>query len=166
MPDDNLRYDLMVQDALRSVVGRALSYAAKYGLTGDHHFYVTFRTDDPGAQVPPRLRERYPNEMTIVLQHQFWDLEVRDDDFSVTLSFGDVPEKLTVPYTAVVAFADPSVQFGLQFDVGDTEAVPETAEAEEPGAEAAANHADSGPRAQDGPSENVVPLDTFRKKST
>ncbi len=164
MPDDNLRYDLMVQDALRSVVGRALNYAAKHGLTGDHHFYVTFRTDDPGARVPPRLRERYPNEMTIVLQHQFWDLEVRDHDFSVTLSFGDVPEKLTVPYTAVVAFADPSVQFGLQFDVGDTEAVAETAEDDDP--DAAANHADSGPRELDGPSENVVPLDTFRKKST
>jgi hypothetical protein len=118
--NDGLRYDRMVEDALLSVVHRSLSFAAENGLPGEHHFYITFRTDHPGVQIPDQLHERYPGEMTIILQYQFWDLEVRDDDFSVTLSFSDVPEKLTIPFEAVAAFADPSVRFGLQFDVGDS----------------------------------------------
>ncbi len=157
MPEDELRYDQMVEEALRSVVGQALSFAAKHGLPGNHHFYITFRTDDPDAKVPARLRERYPGEMTIVLQYQFWDLMVGEDEFSVTLSFGDVPETLTVPYRAVVAFADPSVQFGLQFDVGKGEKAAEI--------EGAANGA-AEPQEAGVQSENVVPLDTFRKKTT
>ncbi len=117
--ENALRYDRMVEDALLSVVHRSLTYAAENGLPGEHHFYITFRTDHPGVDIPNHLRERYPGEMTIILQYQFWDLEVGDDIFSVTLSFSDVPEKLTIPFDAVAAFADPSVRFGLQFDVGE-----------------------------------------------
>jgi len=118
MADNELRYDRMVEDALRSVVSRALKHAAEHGLFGDHHFYITFLTDHPGVVMPDHLRSHYPNEMTIVLQHQFWDLEVGPESFGVTLSFANQPERLTVPYVAVSAFADPSVRFGLQFDVG------------------------------------------------
>jgi hypothetical protein len=118
MADNELRYDRMVEDALRSVVSRALKHAAERGLSGDHHFYITFLTDHPGVAMPDHLRGHYPSEMTIVLQHQFWGLEVGPEAFGVTLSFANQPERLTVPYAAVTAFADPSVRFGLQFDVG------------------------------------------------
>lgn len=118
MADNELRYDRMVEDALRSVVSRALRHAAERGLSGDHHFYITFLTDHPGVAMPDHLRSHYPSEMTIVLQHQFWGLEVGPEAFGVTLSFANEPERLTVPYAAVTAFADPSVRFGLQFDVG------------------------------------------------
>ena len=121
MADDELRYDRMVEDALRSVVARALSQIAERGLPGDHHFYITFQTDHPEVAIPDHLRARYPSEMTIVLQHQFWGLEVGRDAFGVTLSFANAPERLTVPFESVVAFADPSVRFGLQFDVGSDE---------------------------------------------
>ena len=124
MADNELRYDRMVEDALRSVVSRALSHAAERGLSGDHHFYITFLTNHPGVVIPDHLRSHYPNEMTIVLQHQFWGLEVGPEAFGVTLSFANEPERLTVPYTAVSAFADPSVRFGLQFDVGTGEFKP------------------------------------------
>jgi hypothetical protein len=121
MADDGLRYERMVEDALRSVVGRALSHVAERGLPGDHHFYITFQTDHPEVVMPDHLRARYPSEMTIILQHQFWGLEVGRAAFGVTLSFANVPERLTVPFESVVAFADPSVRFGLQFDVGSDE---------------------------------------------
>ena len=121
MADDELRYDRMVEDALRSVVSKALSQVAERGLSGDHHFYITFRTDHPDLVIPDQLRARYPSEMTIVLQHQFWGLEVGPDAFGITLSFSNVPEHLTIPFESVVAFADPSVRFGLQFDVGADE---------------------------------------------
>jgi hypothetical protein len=121
MGEEGLRYDAMVEQALRSVVRRALSYAAERGLPGDHHFYVSFRTNDPGVDIPAQLRSRYPNEMTIVLQHQFWGLDVGEEAFGVTLSFSDVPERLTIPYSAISAFADPSVRFGLQFDSSQAE---------------------------------------------
>jgi uncharacterized protein len=116
MGEDGLRYDAMVESALRGVVRRALSYAAERGLPGDHHFYVSFHTNHPGVDIPAQLRARYPNEMTIVLQHQFWGLDVGEEAFGVTLSFSDVPERLTIPFSAISAFADPSVRFGLQFD--------------------------------------------------
>ncbi|MDX1426062.1 MAG: ClpXP protease specificity-enhancing factor SspB [Kiloniellales bacterium] len=116
MGEDGLRYDAMVDGALRSVVRRALGYAAERGLPGDHHFYISFQTTHPGVDIPAQLRERYPNEMTIVLQHQFWGLDVGEESFGVTLSFSDVPERLTIPFAAISAFADPSVRFGLQFD--------------------------------------------------
>jgi hypothetical protein len=121
MGEEGLRYDAMVEQALRGVVRRALSYAAERGLPGDHHFYVSFRTNDPGVDIPAQLRTRYPHEMTIVLQHQFWGLDVGEEAFGVTLSFSDVPERLTIPFSTISAFADPSVKFGLQFDSGQAE---------------------------------------------
>jgi uncharacterized protein len=117
MPTDHLRYDLLAQQALRGVVQRVLSDAAKNGLPGDHHFYISFDTRMPGVRISPRLREKYPEEMTIVLQHQFWDLIVAEHGFEVGLSFNGVPERLVVPYEAIKGFFDPSVQFALQFEV-------------------------------------------------
>ncbi len=175
MPEDGLKYDRMVEQALRSVVRRSLSYAAENGLPGEHHFYITFRTDDPGTQIPPSLREQFPEEMTIVLQYQFWDLEVTEEGFSVTLSFGEAPRKLIVPFPAVVAFADPSVQFGLQFETANgAPATPQSgSEAEDAGPENPAKAAPAEPRAEQpageeatAPTENVVSFDSFRKKST
>jgi hypothetical protein len=113
---DQIRYDLLTQQALRDVVRRVLADTAKKGLPGEHHFYITFDTDADGVRIPPRLREQFPENMTIILQHQFWDLKVADEEFEVGLSFGGIPEKLTVPFAAITAFFDPSVQFGLQFE--------------------------------------------------
>jgi hypothetical protein len=119
MQKDLIRYDLLVQEALKGVVRKVLGDAARDGLPGDHHFYVSFRTDLPGVRVSSRLREKYPEEMTIVLQHQFWDLGITEHAFEVGLSFSGVPERLLVPYEAVTGFFDPSVQFGLKFEVKD-----------------------------------------------
>jgi hypothetical protein len=116
MAKDWLRYDRLVEDALRSVVRRALLEVAASGLPGDHHFYLTFHTQDPGVSLSPALRGQYPKEMTIVLQHQFWGLDVTEDNFTVKLSFGGVRETLVIPFQSVVSFADPSVKFGLQFE--------------------------------------------------
>jgi hypothetical protein len=116
MPTDHIRYDLLVQEALRGVVQRILADAAKNGLPGEHHFYVSFDTRAPGVRISSRLREKYPDEMTVVLQHQFWDLIVGDEAFEVGLSFNGVPERLAVPYQAIKGFVDPSVQFALQFE--------------------------------------------------
>jgi uncharacterized protein len=117
MPVDHIRYDLLTQDALRSVIRTVLADAAVKGLPGEHHFFVTFDTRADGVRISPRLKASYPDEMTIVLQHQFWDLTVGDDDFEVGLAFNGVPERLHIPLRAVKAFLDPSVQFGLQFAV-------------------------------------------------
>ncbi len=170
MARNELRYDSMVEEALRGVVGKALTHVAKHGLPGEHHFYITFRTDDPGVIIPDHLRQRYPGEMTIVLQHQFWGLEVGRNEFSVTLTFADTPEQLTVPYAAVVAFADPSVRFGLQFDVSEGQGKAGqgktgTGEPATGGAnETTPAPADTAaPAVADG-SENVVPIDSFRRK--
>ena len=119
MSVDHIRYDLLTQQALRAVVRRVLSDVAKVGaLPGEHHFYVTFDTRAPGVKLSSRMREQYPEEMTIVLQHQFWDLVVTDAHFEVGLSFNGITEKLYVPLEAIKGFFDPSVQFGLQFDTG------------------------------------------------
>jgi len=115
MPDQ-IRYDLLTQQALRGVVRAVLANAACKGLPGEHHFYIAFDTNAEGVRMPDRLRAQYPEEMTIILQHQFWDLKVSDDEFEVGLSFGGVPAKLVVPFEAVKGFFDPSVQFGLQFE--------------------------------------------------
>jgi hypothetical protein len=115
MPVDHLRYDILAQEALRGLVRKVLTDASKKGLPGEHHFFITFDTRSDGVKLSPRLREQYPEEMTIVLQHQFWDLKVTDELFEVGLSFGGVPEKLVVPLEAITGFADPSVQFALQF---------------------------------------------------
>lgn len=124
MSVDHIRYDLLAQDALRSVVRRVLVDVARTGLPGDHHFYISFDTRAPGVRLSQRMREKYPEEMTIVLQHQFWDLIVTDTTFEVGLSFGGIPERLLVPFTALKGFFDPSVKFGLQFEIasGDAEA--------------------------------------------
>jgi uncharacterized protein len=113
---DHIRYDLLTQEALRGVVRTVLSDAAKNGLPGDHHFFVTFDTCAEGVRVSQRMRAQYPKEMTIILQHQFWDLAVSEDSFEVGLSFGGVPERLSIPFAAVKGFFDPSVKFGLQFE--------------------------------------------------
>jgi hypothetical protein len=111
-----IRYDLQVQDALRSVVRKVLAETARDGLPGEHHFYITFRTQAAGVRLSQRLREQYPEEMTIILQYQFWDLRVEDAGFEVGLHFKNVPERLYVPYEAISGFYDPSVQFGLKFE--------------------------------------------------
>ena len=116
MPNDLIRYDLLVQNALRGVVRKVLMDVVRDGLPGSHHFYISFRTDEPRTRVSERLREKYPEEMTIVLQHEFWDLVVNDRGFEVGLSFSKIPERLFVPYEAITAFFDPSVQFGLKFE--------------------------------------------------
>jgi hypothetical protein len=113
--EEAFRYDKMVERALRGVVRQALNEVVEDGLVEDHHFYITFYTEHPGVKLPDYLKERYPGEMTIVLQHQFYDLEVDEDRFSVMLSFNNVPERLTIPLSAVTIFADPSVNFALQF---------------------------------------------------
>ncbi|MCB5177162.1 MULTISPECIES: SspB family protein [Microvirga] len=118
---DLIRYDLLVQDALRGVVRKVLVDTAKDGLPGEHHFYISFRTDFPGVRLSNRLREKYPQEMTIVLQHQFWDLGVTEHAFEIGLSFSGVPERLLVPFDSLTGFFDPSVQFGLKFDSPDDE---------------------------------------------
>ncbi len=117
MPVDHIRYDLLTQDALRSVIRVVLADVALKGLPGDHHFYITFDTRVDGVRLSARLKAAYPEEMTIVLQHQFWDLAVGNEDFDVGLAFNGIPERLHVPFRAVKAFMDPSVQFGLQFAV-------------------------------------------------
>ena len=133
MTQDLIRYDVLVQDALRGVVRKILSEVAQTGLPGQHHFYISFDTQHPGVRLSSRIRARYPEEMTIVLQHQFWDLTVTDHGFEVGLSFSGIPEKLLVPFVAVKGFFDPSVQFGLQFEVArEGEAKGETKPAEAP----------------------------------
>lgn len=119
MARDSLQYDKMVENALRGVVRQALASVVDQCLPGNHHFYLTFRTNHPDVEIADRLHAQYPQEMTIVLQHQFWGLEVNDEYFVVNLSFSNVPERLKVPYAALVSFVDPSVKFGLQFQVQD-----------------------------------------------
>jgi hypothetical protein len=169
MPVDHIRYDLLAQAALRGVVRTVLADAAKNGLPGDHHFKITFATGAPGVTLSERMRQQYPDAMTIVLQHQFWDLAVDEDAFEVGLSFGGVPEKLTVPFAAVMAFFDPAVQFGFQFEpIGaDAESADDkasekaAAQRAKPESEPAAP--EPGPEPQGGGGE-VVSLDRFRKK--
>src|SRR5262249_18132708 len=116
MATDHIRYDVLARDALRGVLRRVLSDAAAHGLPGEHHFFITFLSTAEGVKLSSRLLAQYPEEMTIILQHQFWDLMVAEDRFEVGLSFGGVPERLVVPFNAIKSFFDPSVQFGLQFE--------------------------------------------------
>lgn len=150
---DLLRYDKMVEAALRGVVREVLARTAASGLPGAHHFYITFHTRHPGARVPDSLVAQYPDEMTIVLEHQFWDLEVEEDKFSVLLSFKNKPERLTVPFESITAFADPAVKFALQFQ----------AQTAEEGAGETAAPAPAALPAKSAQGE-VVALDAFRKK--
>lgn len=114
-------YPAMIDNAMRSVVREAVTQVAEHGLPGDHHFFVSFLTGHPEVDVSPAIKERYPEEMTIVIQHQYWDLDVQEDHFSLMLSFNNIPEKLVIPFAALTAFADPSIKFGLQFHSRDWE---------------------------------------------
>jgi len=154
MTEDLLQYDRLVERALKNVVREALLHVSRHGLPGAHHLYITFRTDHPGVEIPDTLRERYPVEMTIVLQYQFWDLIIGEEGFEVTLSFNDRHQRLVVPFSAVNAFADPSVNFALQFQ--PMEAARQ--------ADAAAEGEVSDEKPADHPDGNIIPLDTFRKK--
>jgi hypothetical protein len=172
MPGSGLDYGQLVERALRRVVRDALELIAEQGLPGRHHFYITFRTDHPDVVIDDGLRARYPTEMTIVLQHEFWGLEVLPERFGVTLSFGGAPQRLEIPYDAVRVFADPSVEFGLQFTVapGEGEDGAAAASAPRPAASVAELPTGGGrsaevasePDAAD--SAEVVTLDRFRKK--
>ena len=156
MAQDLFDYPQMVETALRGVVRAALSRVARDGLRGAHHFYVSFRTDAAGVVLPDYLLAKYPDEMTIVLQNQFWGLEVRDQDFSVTLSFQNRPEQVTIPFVAVTSFADPSVKFGLQFATAETSAP----EAPTLPAKIPADQTATPPRQ----AAEIVALDKFRKR--
>jgi hypothetical protein len=166
---DHIRYDVLARDAMRGVLRRVLTDAAKQGLPGDHHFYITFLTRAEGVKLSDRLMAQYPDEMTIILQHQFWDLAVTEDRFEVGLSFGGVPERLVIPFGAIKSFLDPSVQFGLQFDTGEQVAkpkdAPSTAVAPAPAAsETAPADGDSDSDKKPAEGAEVVRLDRFRKK--
>jgi hypothetical protein len=159
-----MRYDLLAQDALRGVVRLALKRVARDGLPGEHHFFIAIDTRNPGVDISPRLKSKYPDEITIVLQHQFWNLEVREEGFSVDLSFDNVPERLVVPFVAVKGFFDPSVQFGLQFEAVLAPAQPESRPVP-PLAEPLPSLAEAPEAAREHePPAKVVSLDTFRKK--
>jgi len=158
MADEPLDYARLVREALLDVPRRALRRAAREGLPGEHHFYLSFRTGHPGVSVSPSLRARHPEEMTIVLQHKYWDLAVGDDAFSVTLRFGGAPERLHVPFAALTAFADPAAEFGLRFDrPGEATVVKEKKEGAT-GAETGDNEPDGESRAG-----NVVDIRAFRR---
>lgn len=164
MAEDHIRYDILAQEALRGVVRKVLTEVARTGLPGEHHFFISFVTKAPGVRLSQRLVEQYDKEMTIVLQNQFANLRVNDTGFEVELSFDGRPELLGIPYSAIKGFFDPSVQFGLQFDV---ERAPdeEDAEAAPAPAPAAAVPAPAGAAAPAEPNgEKVVSLDSFRKK--
>ena len=187
MGKDLIGYDALVESGLRSVVRAALRHVAREGWPGTHHAYITFKTGAPGVEVPDTLRGRYPDELTIVLQNQFWDLEVGDESFAVTLSFNKVGQRVVVPYTALTSYADPTVKFGLQFrraaqatgerkapetrgigsvpqagGADSTPAVDGDALAPEAGVAPEARESELTPEAG-GDSDKVVTLDRFRK---
>ena len=183
MAEDHIRYDILAQEALRGVMRKVLAEVARTGLPGSHHFFITFLTGAPGVRISSRLRERYPEQMTIVVQFQYWDLKVSETGFEIGLSFSDVPEKLEIPFSAVRGFYDPSVNFELEFDVRTDEALEAGSEA--PRAALAPAPMQAEPRAEEkgepkkkskAPAESsdseetptkgaeVVSLDAFRKK--
>ena len=162
MTEDLLRYDQIVERALRGVVRTALEQIADYGLPGNHSIYITLRTEQSGVIMSDILRAEHPQEMTIVLENQFWDLEVSEDLFSVTLSFNKKRERLVVPFVAVSAFADPTVQFGLKFEA-DGEGGQQAEDQQDEDQSSAEKGADDQPDAKDS-SDKVVALDAFRKK--
>ncbi len=156
--DNNINYPALIDQAMRNMVRDLLKRVSAAGLPGEHHFYISYHTTHPGVKMSEQLRAKYPKEITIVMQHQFWDFKVEDQQFHVTMSFGGVPEKLTIPFAALTAFADPSVKFGLQFQAdpedADDLALPGMFE-DFPEAEAAED---------DAASAEVISLDAFRKK--
>ncbi|KQZ13993.1 MULTISPECIES: SspB family protein [unclassified Mesorhizobium] len=179
MADDHIRYDILTQEALRGVMRKVLAEVARTGLPGNHHFFITFLTNAPGVRISTRLRERYPEQMTIVIQFQYWDLKVSDTGFEIGLSFSDVPEKLEIPFSAVRGFYDPSVNFEVEFDVRTEAPIAATAENVETGpvaiptekkpeskkaADAAKTAAAAAAADPSGKGADVVSLDAFRKK--
>ncbi len=166
MATESLPYDKWIEEALRDVVRRAMVVTAKHGLPADHHFFVTFRTDADDVSLPSHLRAQHPSEMTIVLQHQFWDLKVEADAFSVTLKFRGKRERLLVPFARVTAFADPSVNFGLQLKAmhapqeAPTKGLMTIAATED----AADGNESAAGVVQQTPAGKVIALDSFRKK--
>jgi uncharacterized protein len=172
MATDHIRYDVLARDALRGVLRKVLSDAAAHGLPGEHHFFITFISTAEGVKLSPRLLAQYPEEMTVILQHQFWDLVVHDDRFEVGLSFGGIPERLAIPFSAIKSFFDPSVQFGLQFEPSDSAEPPAAKNLPAaPAPSAVATPTEAAPEEQPEeptkpPSDGaeVVRLDRFRKK--
>ncbi len=165
MSEDILRYDLMIEAALRDVVRETMETVARDGLPGDHHFYITFLTKFPGVAVPDYLRKQYPDEMTIVLQYQFFGLKLEDDSIHVMLSFNNVKENLVVPIDAITTFADPSVNFALQFqNAPEVGAVGEGIGGKEPSAANAGEAEQDGNAEKKEPRGEVISLDKFRKK--
>lgn len=194
MVQDLIRYDILAQEALRGVIRKVLAEVATTGLPGNHHFFITFLTGAPGVRISSRLKEKYPEQMTVVLQHQFWDMLVTDQLFEIGLSFGDVPEKLTVPFAAIRGFYDPSVNFELEFDVSvvqptsdndegsnissielisseeaptkspKSKSKPRKTAAEKEDAATKDKEPADGEETEPKPSADVVSLDSFRKK--
>jgi len=154
---DRIDYPRIVQDALRDAVRRVLEQAAEHGVPGEHQLYIAFRTQHPQAKVPPFLRDQYPEEVTIVLQHQYWDLEVTAEAFSVTLNFNAVRQRLTVPFAAMTAFFDPAAEFALRFE-------PNPGEAAATEAPAAAEPAPEAPRPAPAKPGEVIRFDPSRRK--
>jgi hypothetical protein len=172
MPVDHIRYDILAQAALRGVVRTVLADVAKKGLPGEHHFKITFVTTAPGVRLSERMRTQYPETMTIVLQHQFWDLAIDDDGFEVGLSFGGIPERVAVPFDTVTAFFDPAVQFGFQFETLEARPAEDRGAGAPADKPAAADQTDAPPvpALPEQPAPNaeggaeIVRLDRFRKK--
>ena len=173
MATDHIRYDVLARDALRGVLRRVLTDAAEHGLPGEHHFFITFLSTAEGVKLSPRLLAQYPEEMTIILQHQFWDLVVTEDRFEVGLSFGGIPERLVVPFAAIKSFLDPSVPFRLDFEPSDAAieaaagnlpavAAPSALPVSAPATEAKSEPTDKDAKPSEG--AEVVRLDRFRKK--
>ena len=160
MTEDLLHYPTLIDQAMRGVVRDVLKRVQSTGLPGEHHFYISFLTTYPGVKISEQLKSRYPKEITIVLQHQFWDFKVEEAQFQVTLSFGGVPEKLVIPYAALTAFADPSIKFGLQFQQG------EFFESEDFMQDDAQLSLSTGAEDEgdDDASAEIISLDSFRKK--
>jgi uncharacterized protein len=174
MATDHIRYDVLARDALRGVLRRVLTDAAEHGLPGDHHFFITFVSTADGVKLSPRLLAQYPEEMTVILQHQFWDLVVSEDRFEVGLSFGGIPERLVVPFNSIKSFLDPSVQFSFGLEPADAatdapatsdapaSAIPASTALPAPAASSATENQDEPAKASEG--AEVVRLDRFRKK--
>lgn len=184
-PEDLIRYDVLTQEALRDVIRKVLQEVSVAGLPGEHHFFITFRTDHPGVRLSTRMRERYPEEMTIVIQHSFWDLKITESHFEIDLSFDDILERLRIPFASLKGFFDPHVKFGVQFDAEYLEAangeveddqeivssnpdnLPQPAQKRElataDDASSESNSRDDSSEANEGSAE-IVSLDKFRKK--
>lgn len=159
MDPEKIDYPAILQDALRDAVRRVLEQVAEHGLPGEHHFYIGFRTDFPGVEVPRALRQQYPEEVTIILQHQFWGLEVTPEDFSVILAFGGSRQRILVPFAALTAFADPSADFGLRFEATPPDGLPASAPED-----AAPQPAEAPGDTEPAPPAGVIRFDPSRRR--